>query len=277
MSQFKYFIILFLYCCLLKNECNNITTFILLLIPTMFFSVKYIRMKKMLYGIGNVIQKNMQEQREKFVYSLSHDLRIPILAQLRVIELINLEKFGELNPVQKDMLKQTEQSCRCILNLISLLINTYNIENHNRKLIYKKFNMYELIISCFEELQVEAKEKNLTYEYVSGSKSLYINADEDEIRKVLINLILASVMYANYGGKISVKVVNFGNKLRFSVFCDGENTYSVNTNLDSRYTSIGESIRMHFCKKIIEIHKGQILHTINPKAMFEFELPKAMV
>ena len=277
MNQFKYFVFIFLFCFLIKQESNNVCVFISLTLVTLYFSIKYLLLKNKFNNITKVMYKAMKDQREKFIYSLSHDLRIPVLAQLRMLELINLEKFGKLSAPQSEMLNQTEQSSRCILNLISLMINTYKIENHSSKLIYQRFNLYELVSSCFNELFTDAQEKNLTYEYICEDKNLCINADRDEIKKVLINLIQASILYSNYGGKISIQVKVRGNKLRLSVFCDGENTYSINTNMDSQYSSIGESIRMHFCKKIIEVHKGQIINNPTSKKSFEFELPRMAV
>jgi len=276
MNLFKYLIFVFLYCFLLKQACVNSKYFMLLSFFFAIFLVRYLLLQKKLNSFGQNLKESMEVQREHFVNSLNHDLRIPVLAQLRALELIQMEQLGTLNAAQKDILNQTVQSGRCILNLISLLINTYRIENNVFKVGYQRFNVHELVTSCFNELKDEAAEKNLTYSLECSNKNLYINANKDEIKKLLINLLLATIMYSNYGSKVFVKVVQADNKLRVSVSCDGSNAYSLNMNLNSRYTSIGESIRIHFCKKVIETHKGQI---IKPKMgdAFVFELPMAAV
>ena len=276
MNLFKYLIFVLFYCFLLKQACVNTEYFIILFVVFSAFALHSLSLQKKVYLFGKELKESMDMQREHFVNSLNHDLRIPVLAQLRALELIQMEQLGTLNHAQKDILNQTVQSGRCILNLISLLINIYRIENNVLNVGYQRFNVHELVIYCFNELKDEAAEKNLTYSLECSNKNLYINANKDEIKKLLINLLLATIMYSNYGSKVLVKVVQTDNKLRVSVSCDGSNAYSLNMNLNSRYTSIGESIRIHFCKKVIETHKGQI---IKPKMgdAFVFELPMAAV
>ena len=275
MNRFKYLIFVILYCFLLKQGCNDFYIFVCLVLITVYFFIKHINLIKRLNVFGKNHQNSMNEQRENFINSLSHDLRIPVIAQLRALELLRTEQLGNLLPAQKDILEQIVQSSKCILNLISLLINIYSIENNTPNLSYQRFNLHELVVSCFNELKIEAADKNLTYEYECDRRNLYINANKEEIRKVLINLILSEIMYSNYGGKILIKVINKDNKLRLSFSCDGKNSCTVNMDLNSKYTAIGESIRLHFCRKIIEIHKGHFLNQKNSKGSIVFELPTA--
>lgn len=272
MNPFNFFIFFVLYCSLIWFSYRNTIVFIGLIVITLLCFIKYFFLQKEKLQNSKKLQESLREQREDFIYSLSHDLRIPILAQLRVLELIRTGTFGEFNSEQEEILAQTEQSSKCLLNLISLLINTYNFENESNQLIYQRFNLYELVVSCFEELRSEAEEKEITYEYLCKNKSIIIDADRENIKKLLLNLVSAANMYANYGEKISVKAGIRGDKLRLCIFCDGKNTYSIKTKINSKYTSIGESIRMHFCKKIIETHKGHILQSKINRG-FEFELP----
>ena len=276
MNQFKYLIFFTLYCILLKYECKSVAAYVILITASAVFLAKYADMQSKIIRMGIFLKKSLTEQRERFISSLSHDLRIPVLAQLRALELINKGMLGELTSEQKDIFLQTEDATRCILNLMSMMISTYRLENSSEELNYRHFNLYELVSSCFEELRREAAEKNLTYEYECNNKNLCISADREEFKKVLTNLIILSSRYSKYGEKLSVRANIFNNKLRISVSSGSELPSYVNINSDSPFTSVGESIRMHFCKKIIEIHRGQILKQ-NSKDFFEFEVPLAAV
>jgi len=238
------------------------------------FIYKYIVLKNTLSKYNDITKKALHSQREFFINSLTHDLRTPVIAQIRALELLKNENLGELNKTQIEMLNQTEQSCRCILNLISLLINTYNIENSSYSLIYNKFNLYEVILFCFEELSNIASEKNITFEYDCKDKNLCLFADIEEIKKVIKNLLITAINYSNSGEIITVKLENINRKLKLSVeikecikhTCDEQK-------FDSRFTAIGECIRFQFCKKIIELHKGKILQNNGKPRSFVFELP----
>lgn len=222
-----------------------------------------------------LIKKYLQKQREGYINALSHDLRIPVIAQIRALELINNEKFGTLNPTQKDILLQVEESCKCALNLMSLMINTYNMENRSYILKYEKFNIKEVVISCFEELSQKAKGKNITFEYIT-SGMLNIEADKTELKKVILNVLCSAISNAYTGEKISVTICTSSKNIRLTITGEGENRFYSDTYLSSPYTSVGENIRMGFCKKIIETHKGKILNSGNNNS-FSFELPTALV
>ena len=274
MRELKIFCIMLIILFFIISAEFYLFSLIILFISGIFFFYKYIKLNKTVDNYNEITKAALHNQREIFINSLSHDLRIPLIAQLRALELIRNECFGKINNTQKEMLCQTEQSCHCILNLISLLINTYNIENSTYKLIYNKFNLYEIILTCFNELVPTASEKNITFEYNGEDKNLYLAADKDDIKKVIKNLLLSSIEYANSGDIISVKIKNINKKLQLALKVkEANNGCSRIEEHDSRFNAIGHSIRYHFCKKIIELHKGQILQNSNFDKSFVFELP----
>ncbi len=280
MRQFKFILALSVYLiifCYLYLNSSNISIMLLFICIQILFCIKYLSVVNKMLSYASITKTALQKQRDYFINSLNHDLRIPVIAQLRAIELLNKGELGNLNELQKDILSQTEQSGRCILNLISLLINTYSIENSTYKLIYKKFNLYETTLACFEELLNEAAEKNITFEYNAVDKNISLAADKDEIKKVIKNLLISAMESSNSGSIISVMITKVNKKLQMSVKIKENNNNSFDSvNYDARYTAIGQSIRLHFCKKIIEMHKGQIIQNNNLSKTFIFELPQSV-
>lgn len=250
------------------NENNIIAISILIFLGIILF--------KQNIGIKNsdkITKQTLCNQRKIFIDLISHDLRIPIIAQIRALDLINNEKFGTLNSTQKEMLTQINDSCKCILNLMSLMINTYNLENKSYKLVYENFNIFDAVTTCFDDLLKEAKDKNITFEYNSDNKNINITADKEEFKKVIINILSSAILNAYTKENIVVSVKSFKNKIRLTVAGENENKFYPNTYLKTQFTSIGQNIRMGFCKKIIETHKGKIINCKN-KNSFSFELPK---
>lgn len=272
MSQLKIYAVMLMYLYIMLFAINNGNTTAVIIAGILFI----IYAKTVLYtNRSNVNLKiRLNRQREYFINSLSHDLRIPTIAQIRALDLVKSEKFGVLNDVQKDMLEQIEESCKCILNLLSLMINTYSMEKNNYKLIYEKINLAEIISSCFDELYPKAAEKQITFEYDSKIKNLYITADKAELKKVIINILLNSISNAYTGEKISITAKSGYKKIRFTFSCKNKAKYFSDN--ESNYTSVGQSIIMSFCKKIIEIHKGKIIENNNLNS-FSFELPEYSV
>ena len=274
MRELKRFCTVLIYLFIIMKADFCIPLSIILFILGIFFFYNFINLQTKVNNYNEITKSALHNQREFFINSLSHDLRIPLIAQIRALEIIRNECLGELNNTQKEMISQTEQSCNCILNLISLLINTYNIENATYKLIYNKFNLYETILTCFNELLSTATEKNITFEYEGEDKNMSLCADKEDIKKVIKNLLLSSIEYANTGDVISVQIKNINKKLQLCLKVkENNNVYQKIENYDPRYNAIGQSIRYHFCKKIIELHKGQIVQNNGLNKSFTFELP----
>ena len=256
--------IMFLYVfVIIMPEKNLIATSFLIIIFVSYFTLS-IKNKN---NIKN-LKRYLSAQKERFINVISHDLRIPVIAQIRALEIVNDKKLGTLNDAQSNMLLEIENSCKCVLNLMSLMINTYKMENDSYKLIYEKFNLTDLIVSCFDELLPIAQEKNITFEYKNLNKNKNIIADKNELKKVLLNILSTTISNSGIGDKICV-TTNFSHK-KFRLIVDGGNNqlYS-NSYINSGYASIGQNIKLRFCKKIIENHKGKIIHNINNSLGFE--------
>ena len=273
MSQLKDLAIMMMYLYIFVSAISekNISAIIILITLIINYSNVIYKIK----SFNRKIKEQLSSQREFFISALNHDLRIPTIAQIRALELIRSDKFGILSDSQKEIIANTEDSCRCILNLISLMINTYRIDNNCYKLIYERFNLSDLIISCFNELIPQASQKKITFEYNNTNKNTNIIADKTEVRKVIMNVLTASISGSNIGEKISLILSATDNNIRLTI--ETENTLYKNIYINSQYSSIGQSIRMIFCKKIIETHHGKIIENNSNNNSFTFELPKNAV
>lgn len=270
MKEMKDLASLIVYCYVFMISVNENNFILLILVVVLGFILFDSKLK--IRNFAKVQKEQLKKQREFFINSLRHDLRIPVIAQIRILELINKESFGKLSSEQKEIFSQFEDSTKSLLNLISLMINTYNIENQNYKLICRKFNLSEVIISSFSDLQEQAKEKNITFEYKNMNTNLNITADKDEIKKVLINILSSAISNSSYGENISVTAGLDNGKIKLSVTGENEKNIYSNPYFNTLYTSIGQNIRMCFCKKIVETHKGRFLN-LGMKNSFSLELP----
>ena len=72
--------------------------------------------------------------------TISHDLKVPALAQLRCLEQLTNGYYGELDISQKSVVKELEQSCKSVINIIEMLTCSYNLDAKIIKLCYEKCN-----------------------------------------------------------------------------------------------------------------------------------------
>ena len=68
------------------------------------------------------------KEKETYITILSHDLKIPTIAQIRALELLLNGHFGNLNNEQKEILQLILESCKYLYKVILTLMLTCKLE-----------------------------------------------------------------------------------------------------------------------------------------------------
>ena len=74
-------------------------------------------------------EKEEANLKEDFIASLTHDLKVPIIAQDNTYELLLSEKFGPLSDIQKEAIIKLKISNMDLKYLIEALLETYKVEH----------------------------------------------------------------------------------------------------------------------------------------------------
>ncbi len=201
------------------------------------------------------LKSELFAQRENFIKTLSHDLRVSTLAQIRGLNILQKQYQGE------ELLNDLDESCKYSLDMINILLNTYRYENGEQVLNYETFNFSEIISPCTEKLLKTMKEKGVEFCF-SISDSDTVTADKTEIGKTLFYLLSTSVYYSNKNNKIFVFIKKLHDKFEISITYSGkplseEECRRMFLN-NPRFSTVGHGIKMYLCKKIIEFHGGNI-------------------
>ena len=133
------------------------------------------------------------EAQRSFFATVVHDLKTPIVAQLRSIDLVLNGKLGSVNTKQEEILRLTEDSCKYTLKLVTTILDSYKVDCQKLNLKKEFFDMKDLINSCLEETNMLAEEKyqNFILKITSDESKVY--ADYLQIKRVIINLLLLTI------------------------------------------------------------------------------------
>lgn len=70
-------------------------------------------------------EKEIEERKNTFIATLTHDLKTPTIAQIKATELLLDNALGEINDEQRDILTQIKKSCKYMYDLIFTILETY--------------------------------------------------------------------------------------------------------------------------------------------------------
>jgi signal transduction histidine kinase len=217
------------------------------------------------------------DQRENFVRCLTHDLRTPLVAADRMLNLIRQGVFGETSEQLKEALNHMTSNNQSLLKMLNDLLAIYSYDMGRRTLSFVNFDLENLIHEVATELNPLALEKGLDIDCKSldNINMDRFKGDRMELRRVLTNLLGNAIKFTDTGKieiswqptqpistsdekfansdwiKIQVKDRGMGiaeEELAtiFEAFCQGNHKRS------------GNGLGLHLCRQVIEAHHGTI-------------------
>ncbi|MDJ0570580.1 MAG: hybrid sensor histidine kinase/response regulator [Pleurocapsa sp. MO_192.B19] len=207
--------------------------------------------------------KETIDQRENFVSCLTHDLRTPLVAANRMLDLIKQEAFGEINSEQKEAVASIVSSNQNMLAMLNTLLETHQYELGQKILSLIPCNIQQLIQEVVIELQPLAIEKGIKLETNISSKVKEIKADRLELRRVITNLIGNAIKFTDAG---EIKISLYQNKSQ--IFIEIADTGIGISPQDQKaifqryhqgnHRRSGKGLGLYLCQQIINAHQGQI-------------------
>lgn len=225
----------------------------------------------------------LQQQREDFVATLTHDLKTPVSATNRAVKFLLEGDFGSINSEQREVLETILQSNTSLYSLVQTLLDVYRFDSGLRELSLRKCNLGAVIQQLVSEIRPLAEEKNVVLEVMLPDEQVEVACDEPEIRRVLQNLIDNSLKFTPAGGHIRVKMHRKEERTVVSVEDTGRGIPAENMpKVFQRFWQAGSTGRhyastglgLYLCRRIIEAHGGKIWCSSVPGqgSTFSFEL-----
>lgn len=231
--------------------------------------------------------KSWAEYRRKFVGDISHELKTPIFNIQGYLHTL-LDGGLADEKVNLSFLQKAAKNVERLYTIVEDLSAISRLESGDLILEMQVFDIKELALEVFEDLEFKAREKPMTLELKSGAdQSFRVRADRESVRQVLTNLIDNSIKYGKGQGLTKVGFYDMDKYVLVEVADNGigipqehlphvfDRFYRVDK---SRSRAQGGSgLGLSIVKHIIEAHKQTInvRSTSGLGSTFGFTLEKA--
>lgn len=163
-------------------------------------------------AFNRMVKRLRQEHKMKdeFVATLTHDLKVPLLAEKQTLSYFKKATYGPLSAEQDEVLEILQSSNRSCLSLVNGLLEVYRYDSGEVSLVFETFNLLKLLQETVGELQSLAQEKSITLSVSSplsaeiddADAEAMVYADRLEIKRALHNLVSNAVTNTPIHGKI---------------------------------------------------------------------------
>lgn len=240
---------------------------------------------KYLIIIEDITEKLLiEEQKETFIATLTHDLKSPIRAEQNVLKQMINGTFGELSETQKTILKEVLNSREYESKMIDNLLTRYHSSATNINLLIENNSYKETIKNLLDDVKYMFENKGQKIKFNYNAQTDYFDFDKTEIKRVLSNLLQNASEYTQKNGEISIEVTETDTNIKTTVEDNGyginaedlEHIFDKNVTLAKKYRKVGAGLGLYICKTLITAHNGTISVTSQPNkgSSFTFILPK---
>jgi signal transduction histidine kinase len=160
-------------------------------------------------SFNRLVSRLKQEQllRDEFVATLTHDLKVPMLAEKQTLAYFQKGTYGDINEEQVEVLDILRSSNLSCLSLVNGLLEVYRYDSGSVRLIPEPFDLLDLLNSVISELSTLAIEKRLNLNKEIEEFDHYtVYADKMEIKRVLQNLISNAITNTSRYGSITCRL-----------------------------------------------------------------------
>ena len=158
--------------------------------------------------------------KSEFLSRMSHELRTPLNSVLGFAQLLEL---GELAEPERDNVRQIIGAGDHLLALINEVLDIARIEAGKMSLSLEPVSVSETLGQTLELIAPIAAERHVTLSSEEVDEAVFVYADRQRLKQVLLNLLSNAVKYNHEDGAVTVSVeANDNGRVRIQVSDTGE-------------------------------------------------------
>lgn len=214
-------------------------------------------------------QKKIADIKTDFINNMSHEFKTPLATISVATDSLSNDRIATNPEKVKYYSHLIKQENFRMKKQVENVLNMSKLERNEMQLFLKQTNMRELIQRLTESFRliVEERKGTLTQEFTA--ENYHLKIDEFHFSNALVNLLDNANKYSPETPEIKVKTRNEGNKYVIEISDKGMGMEPFNKRkifekffreeTGNIHNVKGQGLGLSYVKKIIELHKGQVI------------------
>ncbi|MCC7530734.1 MAG: PAS domain-containing sensor histidine kinase [Candidatus Melainabacteria bacterium] len=203
----------------------------------------------------------LQSQREDFMASVAHDLKVPVIGAIRALDALLQGYVGPLDRKQTEFIQCLHRSHENLLLMVKNLLQVLRYESGKDQLTFEHFDLVGILNECVKEAgpSMEAKHVHMQME---APKKLILTADRKAIRTLVTNLVVNAIGSAPEHTQVKVRLQQLDKQAILEVHNGGEPICKEDMEQlfqrlwQGKRFGAGAGLGLYLCRQIAEGHGG---------------------
>src|SRR5215210_5610613 len=203
--------------------------------------------------------KESDKMKNEFINIAAHELRTPIQPILGLSEIIR----PKVKDKEREYIDVIIRNAKRLRRLTENILDVTKIESNRLKLNKERFNLNDVITNTIEDVIINKdffKNTNLKLSY--QPRDIFIEADKQQLTRVISNLLDNAIKFTKEGGTISIIAEKKDSQVFVIVKDTGQGIDpEILPQLFSKFVSKsfeGTGLGLFIAKNIVEAHGGKI-------------------
>jgi signal transduction histidine kinase len=211
------------------------------------------------------VRRELEQQRDEFFASVSHDLRTPVAAIKAAIGVVLADMPRDLPPRLQRLLGNVDLAADELTGLIEDLLEMARLQSGRVELWRTSVDLREVITRAVRALEPLIQARGQQLSFAPPAEPVIASVDVERLGRVLRNLVGNAQKYGRERGTISITLEGSASDVRIAVTDDGpgippddverifERFYRV------RGTgSAGSGLGLAIARGLVELHGGRV-------------------
>ena len=210
-------------------------------------------------------QNELETLKDDFVATLTHDLKVPIIAEKNMLDLLLDGTFGLVSDKQAVALKNMQTSNQELLELVQAVLDTYKIRDGRITLYKENIMLGSFINEIFSEMKPIASKTKNELVFIK-ERDIRVYADRFQLKRVIKNLIQNAISYGKPKSPIEVTIGEIPDYVTIKIKDYGagisrqelDKIFNRYYSAAKKFRKIGTGLGLYLALQITQAHQGDL-------------------